>query len=96
MEEFGRWEDSNWVWEINMRRPLFNWNVEQWNCFLLALDSIVIRRNVKDALAWTFCPNGLFSVSSFHRCLEGNSVGNISNISFIWQGIYPPKIEVFT
>ena len=81
---------------MRLRRTLFDWELEQWNCFKLALDSVSIRMGISDALAWSFCPNGGFSVKSFRRCLE--EVGETASLEvcpFIWMGIVPPKVEIF-
>ncbi|KAK3220416.1 hypothetical protein Dsin_014386 [Dipteronia sinensis] len=59
------------------------------------LDCIVIRKSVSDTLAWTFCANGMFSVKSFRRGLEDPLIESCSYHSLIWQGICPPKIEIF-
>ncbi|KAK3172175.1 hypothetical protein Dsin_033156 [Dipteronia sinensis] len=48
------------------------------------------------ALAWTFCPNGSFSVKSFRRCLEEiGEVGSDAVSSLLWLGFVPHKVEVF-
>ena len=72
MNQYGRWENMKWVWDVKLRRPFFNWELDQRNSFMLVLDSISVRVNIQDALAWSFSTNGIFSVSSFRRCLEDN------------------------
>ncbi|KAK3222739.1 hypothetical protein Dsin_009764 [Dipteronia sinensis] len=96
VNEYGRWDGSKWIWDANLRRLLFGWDTYQWNCFLLSLDSIPIRKNFPDALAWSHCPNGLFSVSSFKRCLDEGNVAEISSSTFLWQGICRSKVEIFS
>ena len=44
---------------------------------------------------WKFCPNGLFKVGSLRRCLEIETVKDCINVKFNWQGLCPPKVEVF-
>ncbi|KAK2653868.1 hypothetical protein Ddye_013724 [Dipteronia dyeriana] len=62
----------------------------------MALMCIPICRCIADALAWTFCPNRGFSVSSLRRCLEERgSVDNSGNTPLLWLGFVPPKIEIF-
>ena len=41
--EFGNWVDSKWVWDVQLRRPVFNWESDQWSCFKLSLESIMLR-----------------------------------------------------
>jgi hypothetical protein len=45
---------------------------------LVVLDGLCIRKDIPDALAWSFCPNGCFSVNSFRRCLEND--GGVSSL----------------
>ena len=95
VKEFGRFVDSKWIWDVRLRRPLFDWEFDQWRCFLLALDSICISKEIPDALAWSFSSNGCFSVGSFRKCLESPEGNNSSaECPFLWQGICPPKIEI--
>ena len=95
ISECGRWENENWLWDIELRRSFFDWEFEQWNCFLLSLANISVKKNLGDVLAWSYCPNGIFSVSLFKRCLESNNGTAKSFIDFLWKGFVPPKVEVF-
>ncbi|KAK3219593.1 hypothetical protein Dsin_013563 [Dipteronia sinensis] len=72
--ELSSWVDSKWAWDVNLRRALFNWELDQWNCFKMCLENIKLRVGIPNALAWSHCSNGIFSVSSFRRCLEDNNV----------------------
>ncbi|KAK3211546.1 hypothetical protein Dsin_016252 [Dipteronia sinensis] len=96
ISKLGSWAASMWNWDVKLRRSLFNWEIDQWNGFKLVLENIKLRNNIQDALAWHFCPNGIFSVSSFRRCLEESGDHMDEFFPFIWKGICPPKIEVFT
>ncbi|KAK3222310.1 hypothetical protein Dsin_009335 [Dipteronia sinensis] len=79
LKEYGSWVDSSWVWDVGLRRQLFGWERDQWNVFLLSLQGESVRREIPDALAWSYCPNGSFSFKSFRRCLE-NAIGLGSGI----------------
>ncbi|KAK2659848.1 hypothetical protein Ddye_006381 [Dipteronia dyeriana] len=74
VRQFGRFENSSWKWEVNLRRELFDWEINQWNRFLLSLDSVNIRENFQDAIAWSINTNEVFSVKSFRYCLENTGV----------------------
>ncbi|KAK3229608.1 hypothetical protein Dsin_001489 [Dipteronia sinensis] len=93
--EFGLWQGSNWVWEVPLRRVLIGWEKEQWNCFNFAQSCIKVRKMFSDKVAWSFCPHGLFSVQSFHKCLEGDMRGNRLKSLQIWNNYCPPKVEIF-
>ncbi|KAK2654624.1 hypothetical protein Ddye_014480 [Dipteronia dyeriana] len=96
VRDFGRFEDSKWKWEVSMRRELFDWEIDQWNCFLVSLESINIWENFQDAVAWSYNPNGMSSFKSFKRHLENNGGANDHfDCPFLWKGICPPKVEIF-
>lgn len=81
---------------MKLHRTLFDWEGDQWNSFLLSLQNIIVRRDIPDVLAWSFCLNGSFSVNSFRKALERTRRSNDGfECSFLWKGICPPKVEVF-
>ncbi|KAK2651883.1 hypothetical protein Ddye_011739 [Dipteronia dyeriana] len=45
-----------------------------------------VRRQMENALAWRHCPNGIFSMGSFRRCLEEELHVDSANTRFTWQG----------
>ncbi|KAK2640466.1 hypothetical protein Ddye_028261 [Dipteronia dyeriana] len=38
VEDYGKWAGDRWIWEVPLRRKLFNWKTEQWKCFKSLLD----------------------------------------------------------
>ncbi|KAK2659273.1 hypothetical protein Ddye_005806 [Dipteronia dyeriana] len=50
---------------------------------------------VPDILAWIPKRDGIFSVASFRKCLEEDPMINVDDFKFLWQGVSPPKIEIF-
>ena len=96
VKDFGSFVGSKWNWEIGLRRELFDWEIDQWNSFLLSLDCFIIHEDIQDAMTWSFNSNGLFLVKSFRRWLENTRGGNDQSVClFLWKGICPPKVEVF-
>ncbi|KAK3211873.1 hypothetical protein Dsin_016579 [Dipteronia sinensis] len=93
--EFGKWKGVNWEWDVPLRRHLFDWENEQLNCLITALDNVKLRNWIPDTISWSFSPNGAFSVSSFRKCVEGTPVVNHCNSMLVWNGFCPPKVEVF-
>ncbi|KAK2649769.1 hypothetical protein Ddye_017258 [Dipteronia dyeriana] len=56
------WEESRWVWDVKLRRPGFNWEINQWDCFKEALLRIRVRRNFEDSLAWCYGFNVVWTI----------------------------------
>ncbi|KAK2637967.1 hypothetical protein Ddye_025762 [Dipteronia dyeriana] len=69
-KDFRHWENSKWLWVVNLRWPLFDWEVNHWNGFMVALDSISVRSDIEDSLAWSFASNGLF----IDRCVDNVAI----------------------
>ncbi|KAK2639091.1 hypothetical protein Ddye_026886 [Dipteronia dyeriana] len=95
IQDFGRWMSSAWVWDVQTRRSLFDWEREQWFGFQTSPSGIPILNLSSDALVWNLNRNGLFTVSSFRRNLEGIVEASSSIQKVIWNGICPSKVEVF-
>ncbi|KAK3183289.1 hypothetical protein Dsin_030575 [Dipteronia sinensis] len=72
-KEFGRWSSTGWAWDVQTRRRLFDWEREQWVGFTTFLSSIPILNRSSKVLEWNLNQNGLFTISSFRRNLEGNT-----------------------
>ena len=62
---------------------------------MVALEEFKVRQFCGDALGWQPCSNGYFSVSSFRRCCEEVGVSDDGSSSWLWQGLCPPKVELF-
>ncbi|KAK3199152.1 hypothetical protein Dsin_022567 [Dipteronia sinensis] len=69
--EFGRWTATGWVWDVQTRRVLFDWEKNQWHCFQIFLVGISMLNMYYDALAWNLNRNGLYTVSFSRRGVEG-------------------------
>ena len=51
-QDYGFWVDNHkWVWTISTRRPLFDWEKDQWNLFLTFLDCLLMSDLASDAIA---------------------------------------------
>ncbi|KAK3231414.1 hypothetical protein Dsin_003295 [Dipteronia sinensis] len=94
ISDFGKWIGSQWIWEVPLRRPLFDWKKEQWSVFLSCLDNIIIRNFVPDILAWVNMLDGKFSVGSFRKSMEDGSMTNVGEHKLLWQEVSPPKVEI--
>lgn len=73
VRDFGRWVNSKWKWEVQLCRPLFDWEIEQWKCFQVCLDCIQIHELISDTIVWSHFPHGQFLVGSFRMYLKDSS-----------------------
>ena len=42
-KDFGRWDGPTWLWEVQLRRPHFDWEKDQWLMFRACLDCLHMR-----------------------------------------------------
>ncbi|KAK3200499.1 hypothetical protein Dsin_023914 [Dipteronia sinensis] len=89
VSKFGSWWENKWRWEIGLRKPLFDWERDQWKGFLTALECVGVRQSILDTLAWTFNSNGLVSVRSFCAMLEGHLIEEREESGLLWKSICP-------
>ncbi|KAK9000846.1 hypothetical protein V6N11_081330 [Hibiscus sabdariffa] len=93
--EFGRKVDGRWLWEIPLRRQLFDWEVEQWNILLDLLHGFRSNNLEADWVRWEGVGDGRFSVKSLvNKVLVGSLSGGVRE-SVVWRGVAPPKVEMF-
>ncbi|KAK2642315.1 hypothetical protein Ddye_024078 [Dipteronia dyeriana] len=95
LSDFGDWVGSSLSWNIPLQRYVFGWEHQQWCCFCSFIQNIKVCPNFMDVLAWSFNPNGSFTVESFRKAWEERIGANLGLVSFCWQGISPPKLEIF-
>jgi hypothetical protein len=79
VKEFGRWDNNKWVWEVNLRRPLFDWEVNQWNSFVVALNNINVGKILK--ILW----HGLSLPMAYSRFDRSVAVWKSSEFVIIWM-----------
>ncbi|KAK2650615.1 hypothetical protein Ddye_018104 [Dipteronia dyeriana] len=56
INEFGLWQGEEWVWNVKLRRAVFDWESVQWKSFILTLNTTSVRRvwvKLFSAVVWT-------------------------------------------
>ena len=80
---------------MTLRRPLFGWEKMQWDVLLAVLECFNMNDLASDSISWVLNPDGRFSVGSFRRSLEDFNAKFNPDHLLIWQGLCPPKVEMF-
>ncbi|KAL4368710.1 hypothetical protein GQ457_05G000030 [Hibiscus cannabinus] len=94
--DFGRKENGVWVWNIPLRRQLFDWEIEIWNSLLELLNGFRNSSVDEDWVRWMGSGDGKFSVKSLVSNLYGHIKSEKEWGVAVWRGVAPPKVEVFT
>ncbi|KAE8729879.1 hypothetical protein F3Y22_tig00003096pilonHSYRG00057 [Hibiscus syriacus] len=93
--EFGSFEPSGWVWNVQTRRSLSDWELAQWMDLMSKLKDIQLSELVDDFLSWTASGDGLFSTKSCRSSLGPVLGSNNLWSKGIWLGFSPPRVEAF-
>ncbi|KAE8681658.1 hypothetical protein F3Y22_tig00111311pilonHSYRG00247 [Hibiscus syriacus] len=96
--EFRMNSNSGWVWDIQMRRNLVDWEVEQWLQLISLLNNTNLSLLEENCWIWLGNGEGCFSAKS---CItkfydqEGNDGEEGIWDRHVWAGVVPPRVEVF-
>ncbi|XP_039003297.1 uncharacterized protein LOC120130003 [Hibiscus syriacus] len=93
--EFGSFEPSGWVWNVQTRRNLYDWELVQWMDLMSKLKDIQLSELVEDFLSWSASRDGLYSVKSCRNTLASEFGGSVLWIQGVWMGLAPPRVEAF-
>ncbi|KAE8734219.1 hypothetical protein F3Y22_tig00000778pilonHSYRG00358 [Hibiscus syriacus] len=93
ISEFGEYEDEVWVWNIQLRRMLCDWELDQWIAFMSLIDKSSLSRCVDDFLGWSGKGDGIFSVKSCRLSLQDRSEGSFVWKKWVWDGLAPPRVQ---
>ncbi|KAE8713435.1 Protein translocase subunit SECA2 [Hibiscus syriacus] len=93
--EFGSFEPSGWVWNVQTRRNLCDCELVQWMDLMSKLKDIQLSELVEDFLSWSASGDGLYSVKSCRNTLASEFGGSALWIQGVWIGLAPPRVEAF-
>ncbi|KAL4322013.1 uncharacterized protein LOC107636929 [Arachis ipaensis] len=97
--ECGFWDGLEWVWNLQWRRELFQWELDLLSQLNEALRPVRLASNREDRVVWKYDKLGIFSTNSFVQVLqEGMLSEEATSYSFtktIWKGLVPPRVELF-
>ncbi|KAE8713501.1 hypothetical protein F3Y22_tig00110206pilonHSYRG00009 [Hibiscus syriacus] len=93
--DFGSFDSNGWGWNIQTRRSLCDWEIEQLAELLDMLKNINLLEHLEDCLLWDGSGEGLFSVKACRRVLSSSLDDSFQWNKCVWQGLVPPRVETF-
>ncbi|KAL4291362.1 hypothetical protein GQ457_14G021710 [Hibiscus cannabinus] len=95
LAEFGSLENVVWVWNVELRHSLFDWEVEVCNAFLDTIQKAARFLNMVDTLKWIGSSNGIYNHIEFCErvAMYGQETDPIWKL--VWINLAPPKVEAF-
>ncbi|XP_028059361.1 uncharacterized protein LOC114263062 [Camellia sinensis] len=83
------------AWNLNFRRSLFQWEVEELRRMnTMLLNAPALREGRRDILSWIAVASGSFSVTSAYGWSELGHGANRKTAEFIWKNVSPPKVRI--
>ncbi|KAE8656892.1 Protein MOR1 [Hibiscus syriacus] len=95
VSEFGSRIGNKWIWNIQTRRNICDWEMEHWIRLMTLLENVELSESVDDFLAWSGKGHGLFTAKACRLTLSSNSGGSLTWKKFVWSGLAPPRVETF-
>ncbi|XP_039070410.1 uncharacterized protein LOC120217325 [Hibiscus syriacus] len=96
--EFRVSNGASWVWDIQMRRNLSDWEVDQLLQLIAMLNNISLSPREEDCWIWSGNGEGCFSAKSCINIFydqDGSEQKRVIWERHIWVGIAPPRVETF-
>ncbi|KAL8508390.1 hypothetical protein ACS0TY_018850 [Phlomoides rotata] len=99
ISRMGRWEESEWVWELKWRRSLRKSEQILLNELMLHLSRAVLRRNEDDTWRWRHTSNGIFTTDSAYQNLGSRAVAETEDqqrqaaFHRLWKSYAPRRYQ---
>ncbi|GMI76256.1 hypothetical protein like AT4G29090 [Hibiscus trionum] len=93
--EFGTKSDLGWSWTIELRRRLFDWEVEQWNHLMSRLQSFKSNGIDQDCLLWMPTGDGMYSIKTAYAATLDCDKADLFWKKMVWVDLVPPKVKFF-
>ncbi|XP_028099924.1 uncharacterized protein LOC114299400 [Camellia sinensis] len=83
-------------WNLNFRRSLFQWEVEEFRRMTtMLLNALALREGRRNILCWIADALGSFSVASAYKLSQLGHGANSKITEFIWKNVSSPKVQFF-
>ncbi|KAE8724668.1 hypothetical protein F3Y22_tig00009942pilonHSYRG00021 [Hibiscus syriacus] len=64
LSQFGEFSSGGWIWNVQLRRELNDWEFEQWANLMVVISDFSISADATDGLFWKGNGEGVFTVKS--------------------------------
>lgn len=87
---------SQGYWNLQFRRPLFEWEKTILDALLQLLEPVQILNSSEDCLQWKWSKDLTFTVKSAYQKWEDQNFEVVKELLAVWKNICPPKVELFS
>ena len=96
VSHMGEWVGSSWVWHLEWRRPLYDWETEEVRALQLIIEHNGPKQDTENGLMWrnaelTSYPTK--AISAIFNASLGSSMPK-SLVSVVWQKLIPPRAQL--
>ncbi|KAE8680788.1 hypothetical protein F3Y22_tig00111366pilonHSYRG00093 [Hibiscus syriacus] len=89
---------SGWSWDVQFRRNLNDWEVEQWVNLMNAISYVSLSMEFVDGVIWKGSGDEVYTVKSDTKICSPINL-DLEEVYFwkkiIWRGQFPPRVESF-
>ncbi|GKV39902.1 hypothetical protein SLEP1_g47602 [Rubroshorea leprosula] len=96
--QMGEWLNGKWEWNLQWRRNLFSWEIQQARDLQKDIQDIRLIRGKPDLWEWAHSKDGTFSTNSAYQILtrETRSEQHGMELQNVWNKLIPNKISAFS
>ncbi|KAL4289650.1 hypothetical protein GQ457_14G024300 [Hibiscus cannabinus] len=95
VSDFRAKSEVGWVWNVELRRSLFQWEIPIWEEFIACIERAAPGGERADRLKWRGNTNGSYTPKSFCKFSVSNDAVEDEVWKIVWSKIAPPKVQAF-
>ncbi|GMI73525.1 hypothetical protein HRI_001021800 [Hibiscus trionum] len=95
VSEFGQKIGSVWIWNITLRRGLFDWECHQWEALMACLNSFSDKGFNSDRFTWQGSSEGIYTAKGGYNCLTQQTNSSPFWKKLIWNNKVPSRVSFF-
>ena len=91
----GEWVEGSWVWHLQWRRPLYDWEMEQVDTLRLNIEQYGPKQNTENGLLWMNMELSSYptkAISTTFNSLVSSMPKSL--VSVVWQKYIPPRAQL--
>ncbi|KAE8676694.1 hypothetical protein F3Y22_tig00111582pilonHSYRG00680 [Hibiscus syriacus] len=86
---------KSWLWNIVLRRPLFDWEIPEWDRFMDTINNVPPYSSPLDSINWIGAGNGIYYPKIYCELVSSGESTRSKLWKFVWANLAPLKVEVF-
>ena len=92
----GEWMENSWVWNLQWRRPLYDWEIEDVRVMLHSVQQNGPKRDTEDGVLWQNTEVAFYPTKCIYEKFNDTLGSSLSNAiaPIIWETFIPPRAKL--